>query len=306
MKQKYTDETFLARWVENDLSANELEEFQNSDSYQEFKKINEASLLLIAPNYNKTIIYNKTITKIAHKNKPSKVIKLSNTWVYIAIAMVFLVISIFYFNNSSTSNFSTKYSEQLVVKLPDNSIAHLYPESKLTFNKNSWSENRQVFLTGEAYFDVEKGKTFTVMTSLGNVIVVGTKFTVNSSNNFFQVKCFQGKVKAISNNNVALLSKGKAFRRYNNINENWIFKEEKPSWISGESNFNNAPLSTVILKLEKQYNLKFDTSKIDINKRFTGTFTYKDINIALRTVFAPMKIYFKLAKNSSVILLYNE
>ncbi len=61
----------------------------------------------------------------------------------------------------------------------------------------------------------------------------------------------------------------------------------------------------MILALQKQYNLKFDTSKIDTKKRFTGTFTHKNVNIALKTVFAPMKISYTLAKNSSVILTYN-
>lgn len=92
MKQQYKDETFLARWVENNLSANELKEFENSDSYQKFKRINDSSLLLAAPYYDINALYNKTISKVAPKIIPKKV---PSTFKYIAIVVVILIIFIF-------------------------------------------------------------------------------------------------------------------------------------------------------------------------------------------------------------------
>ena len=161
-------------------------------------------------------------------------------------------------------------------------------------------------LEGQAFFEVEKGKPFTVNTNEGNVTVLGTKFTVNSADNYFEVKCFEGKVKVTSKyNDETILTLGKAYRNYNNSIENWNFEDNNPSWLKGESSFTNTPLHQVIKALENQFNLKFDTSKIDTNKRFTGTFTHNDVNIALKTVFAPMKISYKLAKNSYVVLTSN-
>ncbi|WP_408648506.1 FecR family protein [Tenacibaculum pacificus] len=217
-----------------------------------------------------------------------------------------LFLTVFYFNSNNDTTFSTKYGEQITIKLPDNSIAYLSADSSLEFTEKNWNKNRNLSLTGKAYFEVEKGKTFTVHTKKGDVVVLGTKFTVNSSKNIFEVQCFEGKVKAISKNkNEVVLSKGKAFRVYQNKSENWSFIKKNPSWLNGESSFNNAPLSEVILRLKKQYNLKFDINKIDINKRFTGTFTHDNVNIALKTVFAPMNISFKLAETNLVILTYN-
>ena len=304
MKYNYKDDTFLARWVVNDLSSDELNEFQNSESYHQFNKINEASKLLKAPAYNKSGLFNKITKRSSQKEKSTKVVKLIPTWIYGTVASVALLLSVFYFNNSS-SNFSTEYGEQLAVNLPDNSTVHLSPNTNLEFKEKGWNENRNLSLIGKAYFEVEKGKSFTVNTKQGNVTVLGTKFTVNSYNNFFEVQCFEGKVKVTSNKSETILIKGKAFRIYNSESENWNFSKEAPSWLNGESDFNNTPLSEVIFSLTKQYNLKFNTSKIDINKRFTGSFTHKDVNIALKTVFAPLKISFKLAENSSVILSDN-
>lgn len=307
MKQEYNDETFLARWIANDLSSDELKKFKGSEDYHQYKKINDASQLLKTPNYNKEELLGKIKEEKNTKNKSTKVFKLSSSWMYSAAASIVILLTVFYFNKNNTSNFSSAYGEQKIVKLPDNSIAFLSPDSSIEFDTKNWNEKRNLVLTGEAYFEVEKGKHFTVNTKQGKVVVLGTKFNVNASSNFFEVQCFEGKVKAISkNNDQAILTRGKAFRVYDNKNENWSFSKEKPSWLNGESNFNNTPLSKVILTLEKQYNLKFNTNRIDLNRRFTGTYTNDNVTIALKTVFAPMKISFKLAKNSSVILTSNE
>lgn len=305
MKYNYKDDNFLARWVANDLSTEELEKFQQSEEYHQFKAINDASLKLKTPDYKQLEVFNSIKKSTIQKKK--KVFKLSSNWMYSAAASILLLFSLFFINKNRTSTFETLYGEQTTVTLPDNSKVHLSPNSKLTYKKSNWEENRNLNLKGEAYFEVEKGKSFTVNTNEGNVTVLGTKFTVNSTKNFFEVLCFEGKVKTFStkNNYEIILTQGKAYRAYNNKNENWDFSEQNPTWLNGESSFNNAPLNQVIKALEKQYNLKFDISKIDVKKRFTGTFTHKDVNIALKTVFAPMKISFTLAKNSSVILTYN-
>ena len=308
MKNKFTEDTFLARWVANDLSPDELKQFEESDDFHQFKKINDAAQQLRAPDFNKTDSFTKISKKLTKKKATLKVIKLAPKWMYSAAASVILLLTVFFLNNNdnSVANFSTKYGEQTTVNLPDNSIVQLSADANLKFNKENWDNNRLVTLSGKAYFEVEKGSSFTVSTNEGNVTVLGTKFTVNASKNFFEVQCFEGKVKAISKNkDKIILTKGKAFRVYKNTSENWIFSSKNPSWINGESTFNNTPLSNVILTLEKQYNLNINTNKIDTTKRFTGAFTHNDVNIALKTVFAPMKISFKLAENSSVILTPN-
>ena len=71
----------------------------------------------------------------------------------------------------------------------------LNSKSTITFNKHNWDTNRTLELNGEAFFDVEKGNTFTVKTSQGNVSVLGTEFNVNASVDFFRVSCYEGKVK---------------------------------------------------------------------------------------------------------------
>lgn len=306
MNINYKDETFLARWIANELSAEELKEFQKTEAYHQFKAIDDASLLLKAPSYNKKEAFNKITENIELTKTDKKVVRLIPTWLYGAVASIALLISFLYLNNSTT-DFSTNYGEQLAITLPDNSKTHLSPKSTITYKKRNWNDKRELSLKGKAFFEVEKGKSFTVKSSEGNVTVLGTKFTVNTSENYFEVKCYEGKVKVTSKNKEeVILTKGQAYRNYNNSSEKWEFVDSTPSWIGGESSFNNTPLHQVIKALENQFKLKFDASRIDTSQRFTGTFTHEDVDIALQTVFAPMKISYKLAKNSSVILTYSK
>ncbi|MCF2876348.1 MULTISPECIES: FecR family protein [unclassified Tenacibaculum] len=306
MEQGYKDETFLARWIANELTPEELKQFQSSEDYHHFKAINDASQQLKVPPYNKTAAFNTLKGETLEKKNTNKVRKLTPAWLYGAVASIALIISFFYFNANNTTSITTNYGEQITISLPDNSKVHLSPNSKLEYVEKDWNTNRNLSLAGEAYFEVEKGETFTVNTTEGSVTVLGTKFTVNSSKNFFETQCFEGKVKVTSkNNNEVILTRGKAHRIYNEHTESWDFDQDSPSWIHGESSFTNTPISQVIKALEKQYKIKFDTTNIDVNKRFTGTFTHKNMNVALKTVFAPMKISFTLAKNSPIVLRYN-
>ena len=307
MENHLTDNTFLARWISGDLTSEELEAFKKSKDYPIYKKINEASQTLDVPSYNKQELFNK----IQHQNaiqeliaKP-KVIKLIPNWAYGVAASIVIVFGVFYFMNSQT-HFETHFSEQLAVTLPDYSKVQLNANSQLDYKSRQWENNRELTLNGEAFFDVEKGTSFKVNTSEGIIEVLGTEFSVTVRDNFFEVQCFEGKVKVTSSNtiNEAILTQGKAFRIVNKNAEAWDFILDEPNWLQGESSFNNTPLSQVIVALENQFEITFDKSNIDTNKRFTGSFIHTDLKLALKTVFSPMEVTYK-AKDKNTILLIN-
>ena len=307
MENHLTDNTFLARWVSGDLTPEELETFKKSKDYPIYNKINETSQALDTPSYNKPELFDK----IQHQNaiqeliaKP-KAIKLIPNWAYGVAASIVIVFGIFYFMNSQT-HFESEFSEQLAITLPDFSKVQLNANSQLDYRSRQWENNRELTLSGEAFFDVEKGTSFKVNTSQGIIEVLGTEFNVTVRNNFFEVQCFEGKVKVTSSNtkNEAILTQGKAFRIVNKNAEVWDFILDEPNWLQGESSFNNTPLSQVIVALENQFEVIFEKSNIDTSKRFTGSFTHTDLKLALKTVFTPMEVSYK-AKDQNTILLVN-
>ena len=61
-------------------------------------------------------------------------------------------------------------------------------------------------------------------------------------------------------------------------------------------------MNYVILELEKQYNIEIDASKIDESIIFTGSFSNKDLKLALASVFKTMNIHYIKDKNGVLIL----
>ena len=302
MGKESFDETFLARWIAGELTPEETLAFKESKYYLEYNKINEGVKLLETPAYNRDAKLADLYKVLDNKQETTKVRRLIPRWAYTAAAVLVIALSVLFFNNNN--GYETNFGEQEVVTLPDNSKVHLNANSVLDFNEENWANNRVLEFNGEGFFDVEKGTTFTVASSEGTVQVLGTEFNVISRDDYFEVKCHEGKVKValLDGSNAAILTVGDAVRIVDNTIEKWSFKEDKPTWLHGESSFKNTPLTQVIKSLENQYELEINTSSADLNKRFTGSFTHNDVKIALQTVFGPMHITYSVGNDNTVTL----
>ncbi len=76
----------------------------------------------------------------------------------------------------------TKNASKTKIILPDGSTVWLNADSKLWYYKSFGNVQREVYLTGEAFFDVAKNaaKPFIIHTKLIDVRVLGTLFNVRS------------------------------------------------------------------------------------------------------------------------------
>ncbi|NMH89350.1 FecR family protein [Flavivirga algicola] len=304
MEENFLNDTFLARWVSGDLSASELEAFKKSRDYHKFKKINEGAQKLKIPEYNKQAGFSKLQQYLEQEKHSKKRGKRISALVYGAAAVLIIAFGLFYFLNLQ-SHYQTGFGEQLALVLPDNSKVHLNANSQIDFNPKGWNAKKEVELKGEAFFDVEKGDAFKVLTKMGEVEVLGTEFNVITGQNFFEVQCYQGRVKvnSLKTEEEAILIAGEAFRRVNGVIEKWTFTNKKSSWLYGESTFRNTPLSQVIIALENQFNVTFITTKINTKEKFTGVFTHKNLKLALKTVFETMNITYTIKDENKIILV---
>jgi len=304
MEKHNQDETFLARWISGELSQEELNEFRKSEDYTVLKKINDASQRLESPKFDEQALFKKLEQyRTSQQKQEKRVIKLIPNWVYAVAASVIIAFGLLYFINAE-SHFQTGYGQQLAVVLPDNSEAQLNSNSNLDYKTLNWKNNRVLNLNGEAFFDVEKGQSFKVLTDEGVVEVLGTEFNVISREHYFEVRCQEGKVKvtSIAANDEVVLLPGNAVRIVNNKIEKWDYNINEPNWLIGESTFQNTPMSQVILALQNQFKINFDTSNVNLSERFTGGFTHKDLNLALKTVMIPMDISYTVDSQNKIIL----
>lgn len=110
-----------------------------------------------------------------------------------------------------TKKISTDLAQQTFL-LPDKSKVNLHANSTFSYRPLLWVLSRTAKLDGEAYFEVEKGKKFEIISDKAKTVVLGTRFTVTARDNNYSVNCEQGKVMVIAsmNKNEAVINAGES------------------------------------------------------------------------------------------------
>lgn len=167
------------------------------------------------------------------------------------------------------------------VALPDGSNVWIHSATSLTYNTNYYSKNRNVRLSGEAYFDVayDKDHPFVVETEGMKITVHGTKFNVESfpgsENTFVSLK--EGSVSLETKAETRFLRPGEVgtFNKRNGrlqIEKGDI--ELAVSWASNQIVFKNRPLNEICPLLSKWYNVEIHLSP-ELQEQYRYTFTLR-------------------------------
>ncbi|MGB3149726.1 MAG: FecR domain-containing protein [Maribacter sp.] len=298
-------ENYLAKWLNNELSEAELSEFRKSEEYATYQRILEISSTLEAPSFDKDKAWEAV--KAQRATEKPKVITLSpfKTFLRIAAVVAILLTGSYFYLNTLEESFTTDYAERKEVILPDNSEIILNAESQLSFSEKNWDNERNISLSGEAFFKVTKGKKFTVQTDQGMVAVLGTQFNVENRGDFFEVTCFEGLVSVAFNGKETKLPAGNSFIAVNGKETaSSAPKNGQPSWLNNESSFKSIPLKFVLEEFQRQHNVTVEFKDIDTSQLFTGTFSNSDTDLALKSISTPLQIKFKLEGNK--VLFYGK
>jgi transmembrane sensor len=300
------NDTFLAKWLEGELSDDALKTLVSETEYNSFLKIrkgiNTYDVLESSTDTSFIKIQNHISKRKGQESGKVRQLK-SNTWFLGIAASVVLLFGLFFILGDNIVTIETNYGEQKTIVLLDGSEVILNSKSTLTYDEGDWENNRTLNLTGEAHFKVKKGSTFTVLTNNGAVEVLGTQFNVNSLSDLFEVICFEGKVSVTSKEEKYILLPTNSVRRINgNRIEKWATVDLNPSWLNGESTFKSVPLKYVIRSLESQYDIAINSNAINNNIIYTGSFTHKDLDTALKTVFKSLHIQYSEKENRNIYL----
>lgn len=200
----------------------------------------------------------------------------------LAIAASFAVlIALGSFIRFYTIQIETSAGQHQLVELPDHSTVNLNAQSTITFNPYWWKISRNVKLEGEGFFEVEKGKKFTVLSYKGTTQVLGTSFNILSRDSVYKVTCITGSVKVKSNLGFETILKPNSKAEIQpNGKINVISNIETLPEISWRNNiflFTASPIREVFYEIERQYGVKI-TSEVDNYSLYSGNFT-KDQNV---------------------------
>ena len=198
-----------------------------------------------------------TVEEIKPKQETATVRTLGRRqWLSYAAAACVGLLAFFYFYNPTTT-IDIGNGEQLAYVLPDNSKVDLNAGSKITFKSRSFEGERIVNLEGEAFFEVEKGTSFKVMTPNGMIEVLGTRFNVNTRNGNLVVDCEEGKVRVTANGNAQILTEGlgtKLNKEKSALVDAYTSNvANQTSWRTGNFHLVQVPLQSALEEIERQF-----------------------------------------------------
>ncbi|MBA4276049.1 FecR family protein [Flavobacterium sp.] len=179
------------------------------------------------------------------------------------------------------------YGKRFELQLSDGTIVHLNSGTTLKYPvKFIAGENRQVFLDGEAFFDVTKDKThpFVVNADNLNVRVLGTHFNVSNypEDNSTDVVLVEGSVglytakeqfNAEKNTILKPGFKGSFSKINNQIKTKAVVTDVYTAWIKGGLTFRDMTFKDISKKLERHYNITIvnQNGKLS-NEKFNASF----------------------------------
>lgn len=191
--------------------------------------------------------------------------------------------------------------------LADGSKVWLNSETSIKFPIKFTGNTREVFLNGEAYFDVKKdaSKAFIVRNEKADVKVLGTSFNLMSYKNEkkAEITLVSGKVEICKGKHVKTIVPGqqaKIGEETGEITVNKVDTHFYTAWREGAFYFDNTKLYDLTVRLSRWYNVEFffeDSSLKDL--RFSGGVTkYRSIDYLLDLIAKTNQVEFKIKEKA--------
>jgi hypothetical protein len=208
------------------------------------------------------------------------------------------------------------YGKQFELSLADGTRVHLNAGTSFKYPVNFIKgKNREVFLTGEAYFDVARDELhpFIVNAEALKVEVLGTEFNVAAYPEDSQafVVLVEGSVGMFSEGETyqedrgELLSpnhKGSFNKEQNSFSKEEVVTGVYTSWIKGELIFRDVTFAQMIKRLERHYNIPIVNLKEDVtDETFNANFGNEPIEKVLEYLTRIYQIDYTISDNQIII-----
>lgn len=164
------------------------------------------------------------------------------------------------------------------LELADGTVVWINSASSLRFPENFTKSRREVFLKGEAYFEVRRdtAKPFIVHTETGEIRVLGTSFNVSAypTDEWWQITLVEGQVMVCRKEGNVLMQPNEQYQinTVTGLGElKVIVPEFYVSWRDGKFYFKAYTFEKLVERLERWYDFKmFYMNESIKNRRFSG------------------------------------
>ena len=246
------------------------------------------------------------------------------------------------FNTDNTSSIkpnaqntvSTKRGSKSKVELPDGTQVWLNADSRITYNENFQGNQREVVLTGEAYFDVvrDESRPFIIHTPTIDVKVLGTSFNVRSyadekntetslihgSIEVTLVKSADKRKIILKPNDKLIVNNGDgvpAVKGNTTTHEPVLklsrinYKKTDSSaietlWVKNKLAFDEEPFEEIALKIERWYDVKVSILDENLKKEpYTATFERETLSEVLEALNAGGDFTYEILKSNKEVVI---
>ena len=211
---------------------------------------------------------------------------------------------------------TTARGQKSHIILKDGSKIVLNSDSKVTYDKDFGISNRDIVLSGEAFFEVVKNEDILFNVTANNTVTtaIGTSFNISafSDNTSTAISLTTGKVKIVSRGNSntsdseVFLEPGKQYLTDVNNNLRIIrdfAREDVLSWKDNILYFDNTKMEELISKLERWYNVEFVVLNPQrmANVRGTGDFKNESLDNVLRVLSYSLQFDYQVQEDKVTI-----
>lgn len=197
--------------------------------------------------------------------------------------------------NTSTVFIESPKGSRISFNLPDGSEVALNGGSSLKYSV-PFSNNRDVKLMGEAYFDIKHDEKhpFVVSAKEVDVRVLGTRFNVNAfpDEDLIEVILEQGKVEcSIGQEEIIMKPNEQVSLIGNHIKKKYVNAKKYTAWRNGKLVFRGDSMDEVARRISRWYNVDVDVKGAEL-KTYSIRATFQD---------DPLEEVLRLLKMSSPI-----
>ena len=196
------------------------------------------------------------------------------------------------------------------VLLPDGTKIYLNAGSSLRYPDQFNGEKREVFLTGEAYFEVKSDSLHPFIVHAADVAiqVLGTAFNVNAypEGRWIKTTLVEGRVEAQCKNNSFIMEAGTQVAYNKETEEAKYFPvntQQFTSWKDGYYEFEEMPLEELMTIFTRWYNLNIEFADSKVKEiKFSGRLKrYEDLRSLFKMLEYTQDINFIMAEDRIII-----
>lgn len=195
--------------------------------------------------------------------------------------------------------------------LSDGTKVWVNAESSIRYPVEFASNQREVIVEGEAFFDVVKDKSrpFIVKTADYSIRVLGTKFNVKSykDENVVATTLVSGSISIPSGfAEEKVIAPGEQFR-FNREDKTVAIErvdtELYTSWINSSIKLNGTPLNEIVLQLKRRYDVQFVFEDEDLkDSTFTGVIPLNEnLSVILNMFSKVSSVQFRVEDNVVIV-----